>query len=330
VDQRLKILSLEFTPKWSWGLVIKELLKTMPDFQFERVFDLESANRMNSDAILCQQVSLLQDIAEKEKTACRLGGNRSFDAPEAGRVEQYMQNLSKCFAVVATNRKLYEIAKLANANSYLIPNGLDIIKWRPPSSPVLKKNRRPCTYKVGHEPENSEPEFVAGFCGNISKEKYASYKGHDLFMAACRQTNIIPKLALYGKKQIPHDQMIKKFYYRVDGIVHPTRGEGCSNTLMEACACGLPIITTRQAGFHGELMRDGEDCLFCERTAESIAECLCEIRRNTELRKRLSENARLFALEHHDVTKIAEQYRRIFAGMVHNNKDKSNGIGNIL
>jgi hypothetical protein len=283
----MKVCSIEFTFAWSWGLVITAMIQDLKHIKFERTTMPDRGKQASADVILCQQATLLDKIKEKYKTLCRLGGNRTFDDVDPIKADHYLAQMKECFAIVATNRHLYELAKLANPNSYLIPNGLDVSKWKP-------------------------REFTVGFAGNVQTARNSQYKGYSLIEEACKLLSVSLKSALYGQKQIPHADMPSKFYHAIDCIVHPTLGEGCSNTLMEACACGVPIITTRQAGYHGELMRDGEECLFCERTVESIADCIRRIRDDRDLRTKLAVNARTFAVQHHDVAIIAKQYEQIF------------------
>ena len=52
-------------------------------------------------------------------------------------------------------------------------------------------------------------------------------------------------------------------YRRGDVFVSPTQSEGFSNTILEAMACGLPVVTTRSVGVT-DCVRDGENGLLHE------------------------------------------------------------------
>ncbi len=206
--------------------------------------------------------------------------------------EQLKEKLAQCFAVVATNYRLYEIGKAANPRTVLIPNGINLDHWK----------RLPL----------KEGKFTVGFCGNIATAQYRKYKGYDVTEAAAKKTNSELKTALYGEKQIPHSRMYADFYGQISVLVHPTLGEGCSNTILEALACGIPVITTREAGLHGEVMEDGENILFCKRDADDIARQIMRLKRSRKLREKLSVNGRAFAEEHHDIRKVAQRYDLLF------------------
>jgi glycosyltransferase involved in cell wall biosynthesis len=116
---------------------------------------------------------------------------------------------------------------------------------------------------------------------------------------------------LHNANQIPHCEMPSGFYHLIDALVLPSRGEGCSNVVSEALACGVPVLLTK-VGFHGEMLQDKVNCLFVERDTDSIIEAVRHLIANPDLRRILAINGRKFAEEHHDVRKIAVMYDDIF------------------
>ncbi len=150
-----------------------------------------------------------------------------------------------------------------------------------------------------------------GFVGNIGNPEYVKYKGFDVLKKACEGLGVELKTALYGKDQLPHNEMREGFYSKISCLVMPTKGEGCNNCIMEALALGIPVITTETAGFHGEMLTQGKNVLFCERTVESIKHCIGWLRKDRRLHERLSREGRKFAEEHHDIKKVAAEYEKI-------------------
>lgn len=56
---------------------------------------------------------------------------------------------------------------------------------------------------------------------------------------------------------------VKPFYGAADAFVFPTLYEPFGNVLLEALACGLPVITSTRSGA-AELIRDGENGFVCD------------------------------------------------------------------
>lgn len=302
-----KLISLEYEHKaWSWGLVVNHLIQDLKA-EYEIVsmeFDRGNWDRnrevvmrgadLKKTMILSQNASQLPKIPYLENTLARLGGNSTFADLDNPRTKQYLDLMGKCAAVIVTNKKLESVAMTAHKHVYLIPNGLDLDKWSP-----VKHSFTPGTLRVG-------------FCGNISTPAKRSYKGYDIVYKVCKSMGFPLVHALYGKGQIPHDQMYERFWSKIDVLVLLTDGEGCSNTLMEATACGVPVIITKEAGLHGEVMVNEHDCLFSQKTPKDLERCLRRLSANEDLFFKLARNARAFANTYHDIKMVSNLYRLVF------------------
>jgi glycosyltransferase involved in cell wall biosynthesis len=81
-------------------------------------------------------------------------------------------------------------------------------------------------------------------------------------------------------------------YRRADLFLSPTYAEGFSNTILEAMACGLPIVSTRAVGVV-DCLRDGENGLLVEPgDARAIAAATARLLDDAGLRTRLATRAR--------------------------------------
>lgn len=86
--------------------------------------------------------------------------------------------------------------------------------------------------------------------------------------------------------------------------------EGLPIAVLEAMACGLPVITT-PAGGVVDIVKDGVNGFIIEASSERIAEKMGLIANNSQLRKKMGEWSRVFALEH-DIKKCVEGYESIY------------------
>lgn len=87
-------------------------------------------------------------------------------------------------------------------------------------------------------------------------------------------------------------------YHAADAFVLPTWHDACSLSVLEACACGVPAITTRTNGA-SELLTHGLDALIIDSAAdvEALAAALVELT-CVDTRARMSGAARQAAVDH--------------------------------
>ena len=96
---------------------------------------------------------------------------------------------------------------------------------------------------------------------------------------------------------------ILKWWQRAAVGVLSSENEGMPVCLMEAAACGVPVVATHVGGVP-ELVRDGETGLLTPAgDAGALATALKRILGDTELRQRMSEVARRRAVEQFSVTR---------------------------
>ena len=89
--------------------------------------------------------------------------------------------------------------------------------------------------------------------------------------------------------RVPRAGMTSEFA-SADLFVLPSLAEGSAEATYEALACGVPVVTTREAG---SVVRDGiEGRIVPSRNAEALANAIAEIVEDRQKRQRLSRAAR--------------------------------------
>jgi glycosyltransferase involved in cell wall biosynthesis len=103
-----------------------------------------------------------------------------------------------------------------------------------------------------------------------------------------------------------------KYIARGDVFALTSRYEGFGNVLVEAMACGAPIVATSSPGTR-EIVTDGVDGLLVERhEPEAVAAALERVLADASLRRRLSDAARRGA-QRFALPAVAAAYERVFA-----------------
>jgi glycosyltransferase involved in cell wall biosynthesis len=114
---------------------------------------------------------------------------------------------------------------------------------------------------------------------------------------------------------VPYSSM-PKYYKRSDIFCFPTLGEPFGKAVIEAMACGKPVIATN-AGGPSEIIQDKVDgILVPPSNPEAIAQQIIRLLENKNERRRLGERARETAVNRFSWSKIAEKYHQLYSGLL--------------
>jgi glycosyltransferase involved in cell wall biosynthesis len=132
-----------------------------------------------------------------------------------------------------------------HAADKVIPNGVDTQIFRP-------RDRTLAREQLGLEPDTPYALFVG-------RPEYR--KGAELLLASCQAAGW--QLLHAGTRGIPGardlgvlaPEQLAEAYAAADCVLFPTRYEACSYVILEALACGTPVVTTR-VGWTNTLLRE--------------------------------------------------------------------------
>ncbi len=109
---------------------------------------------------------------------------------------------------------------------------------------------------------------------------------------------------------IKHTEL-PRYYQQANIYISASLNEGMSNTMLEALACGLPIVATKTGGTD-EMVQKGKNGFIIEmNSAKDIAEKIESILNDFELEKKMSKNSRRLA-ESMYWENIAEEYWELY------------------
>ncbi len=179
-----------------------------------------------------------------------------------------------------TDMKQREFSK--NIPLFLSLNAID-------KTAFYKRDKANCRNLLGL----SQDDFIVGFAGYFIERK-----GPDRVLAACKDIDNV-KLAFAGtgnmslesekivfKRELKHHEM-PIFLNAVDVFVLPTRNEGCCNAILEAMACGCPIVSSDRP-FNYDVLTDENSILVDPDDVEEIKKAVIKIKKDDLLRKKMS------------------------------------------
>lgn len=192
-------------------------------------------------------------------------------------------------AVVCASKKNYDESVEANLikdKPYsIIPNGYN-------PSEFYYRSKKDARKELNIDPNIFIIAFVGGFQERkgIHKLSEALNRFEDVYSIFIGQGDTKPycKNILF-QGAVPHTH-IRKYLNAADCFVLPTSAEGCCNAIIEALACGLPVISSNKS-FNDEILNEYCSIRVDENNVDEIYEAIKEVKINACRRKEMSEAA---------------------------------------
>jgi glycosyltransferase involved in cell wall biosynthesis len=214
----------------------------------------------------------------------------------------------------------------------VIPNGVNLKRYRPPAAEFdREKSRRALGFAPG--------QTIVTFIGAVSPRK-----GADLLLQAwVRVSKEFPKahLVVVGARKDLGRPKLKSFAMNIEALSHasicpenihfpgivdnveeylrasdvfvfPSRREGVPNTVLEAMACGLPVIMCPFLGLPNEFGRPHQGQIVVNHSGEDIANAVSTVLKDDELRKALGREARQWVEKNMNLENSLDQYAALY------------------
>ncbi|PKL89863.1 MAG: hypothetical protein CVV23_03305 [Ignavibacteriae bacterium HGW-Ignavibacteriae-2] len=132
-------------------------------------------------------------------------------------------------------------------------------------------------------PENKKQneKVVIGWAGSLTN--HPNKRGfHEFIKPICEEIpGVELKLQIKEENFITDDNLMRKFYNSLDIYICASRTEGTPRPVIEAAACGVPVIST-DVGIVPELIDDGYNGFIVDRNYDAIKSRIQQIVDNKE------------------------------------------------
>jgi glycosyltransferase involved in cell wall biosynthesis len=107
------------------------------------------------------------------------------------------------------------------------------------------------------------------------------------------------------------------FVRAMDLLALPSQAEGISNSMLEAMACGLPVVATDVGGARDVLGGDGKAGLVVPvGSSAALAEAITALVDSPALRREIGAAARTVIEDRYDMKRVAAQYLSLYADLI--------------
>jgi len=169
--------------------------------------------------------------------------------------------------VNAVSKQLTDVFQRAGVKKIVYtPNGVDVEMFKPM-----------------HKPHRG---FVVGYSGSKAHDWR---KGVSQFIKpATKKARVDLKIAMLSSGDYIDLKNMPAFYNELDTYVCASSSEGFSLSVLEAAACGCPIISTKVGGCVN-LIQDGKNGFLVDRDVNAIKDKIVLLKENEDLRQKISE-----------------------------------------
>jgi glycosyltransferase involved in cell wall biosynthesis len=127
------------------------------------------------------------------------------------------------------------------------------------------------------------------------------------------QKSDTPRFSVGG---ISDERLLSFVYSAADLLICTTREDNLPNVILEAMACGIPVVAFDVGGV-GDLVRDGRTgVLVAPEDVSALIRAVRLLMTDDALRTRLSAESRMIAVTEYPIQRQAERYRKVYEQML--------------
>ena len=210
----------------------------------------------------------------------------SLDGWNIGRVRYSLAKLSGIVSVSTENKRiLVENHLFREDDIEIFPNGVDHALFYPRDKKEMRK-------KYGFPAD----AFIGAFTGSFNDDK-----GVLRAQEAAVKAGNVPMIYIGGGAwkpegsnvlfcgKLPHEE-IPEYLSAADFFILPTKAEGCCNAIIEAMACGLPIVSSKGA-YNDDILSDVYSIRTDPTDVTTMAKAIKTLREDPERRSRMADAA---------------------------------------
>lgn len=202
--------------------------------------------------------------------------------------KEYYEYVSKVICVSTKNKEeSIKLGLTCEEKCVVIPNAIDSNKFK-------KLNKKKCRAAIGIFDDEFVVSFVGGFIERKGvlrlSEAIDEIKGRNIksiFIGGGEQNPCCKNIIFKGR--LLHEE-IPAYLNASDIFVLPTQAEGCCNAIIEAMACGLPVVSSNLP-FNWDILNSRNSIMINPNDITEISNAIIKLYDSPILRENMSEEA---------------------------------------
>lgn len=277
---------------------------------------IKKADILKTNQMLGSWIAVIAKLFFRKKLVLRQGYQYSLTLKKKGRgllsfiisiIEFFSYNIADEIIVTSQSIKdfIVEKYKIKQEKIDVIPNYVDTESFRPFES---EKEARRVTFVGRFDKEKNLFSLIDAVKGlNVKLVLVGNGPLEDALKKKVKEEGI-EKVVFGGV--IPNERLPEELN-KSEIFILPSLYEGNPKTLLEAMACGLPVIGTNVVGIR-EVVKHKENGYLCGTSAEVIREAIREVMTNENLRHKLAVNARDTIIKNYSLEKIVDKELKLY------------------
>ncbi len=281
-----RILIVVDVPGWALDRTADNIIARLSNiYSFEKVFNRDAGEKIrkkNYDMLyICYWRQLADAGIKVAIPPPAVTGIRSHFKWDGGcgqpPSQMVIDRLNRFDAVNVPSLILYDIFRDKLPSLFLTPHGVDKTVFSP-----RKQRPRP----------SPQGRLVIGWTG--SETNHPGKRGIDDYIVPALKglAGVSLRIAAREKRWLTQDEMAL-FYNGLDAYICASRTEGGPHPLLEAAACGIPLVSTR-VGIAPQLIKQFQNGILVDRDVDAIRDAIIFLRDNKEMRTQMGKRAREF------------------------------------
>ena len=290
----------------------KKIDETLTSITFDAVICTSSAVakyvfQSNTLSSLPQKPQLLMDFMDLDSDKWQQYADKSsfpmrlIYQREAKLIGQYeraiQQSFDACFFIADAEVNLFKKKAMDANNVHVLGNGMNTKEFYPAGTPP--KNEAPVFLFTGVMDYKPNVDAVIWFVEEIWSGILNQYPKARFIIAGMNPNNAVQELTkITGVETTGFVDEILPYYHESDYFVAPFRlARGVQNKVLQAFACGLPVISTPM-GAEGIDCEANKDILLANNQHEFLS-AIGMLETDNELKAKIKQNALTLINEHY-------------------------------